>query len=244
MNERSTIRGVVLAGGTGSRMAPLTLATNKHLLPVGETPMVLHGIAHLRDAGIDDILVVTSPEAVGDFARLLGSGHRWGVRITLRVQDQPGGIAQALGLARGFAARERVCVLLGDNLFADPLRPQVDAWLASGRGARVLLKQVPDPGRYGVARVEGDRIAEILEKPADPPSDLAVTGIYFYDGRVYDIAERQKPSGRGEYEITDVNNAYIAAGELSWGLLPGWWTDAGTLESYALANRLIRGEVG
>jgi glucose-1-phosphate thymidylyltransferase len=233
-------RGVVLAGGTGSRMAPLTLATNKHLLPVGDLPMILHPIAHLRDAGITEILVVTSPEAVGSFAALLGGGSRWGVRITFRVQDQPGGIAQALALAEDFANGERICVLLGDNMFSAPLAPQLAHWLDSGCAARVLLKRVSDPGRYGVARIEGDQIAEILEKPADPPSDLAVTGIYFYDASVFEIAQRQRPSGRGEYEITDVNNVYIAQRQLSWGELDGWWTDAGTLESYAEANRLIR----
>lgn len=235
-------RGVILAGGTGSRMAPLTIATNKHLLPVGDAPMILHPLARLREAGITDVLIVTSPEAVGDFARLLGGGTRWGVKITFRVQDEPGGIAQALALAEDFAAGERLCVLLGDNLFADELGPQHQRWLESNLGAHVVLKRVHDPGRYGVARIDGNRIVEILEKPANPPSDLAVTGIYFYDASVFAIAKRQKPSGRGEFEITDVNNAYIAAGQLSWSELAGWWTDAGTLESYREANRLIRAD--
>lgn len=232
-------RGVILAGGTGSRMAPLTLATNKHLLPVGDAPMILHPLARLREAGITDVLVVTSPEAVGSFAALLGGGSRWGVHITFRVQDQPGGIAQALALAEDFAGGGRICVLLGDNMFAAPLQPQLQSWLDSQCSARVLLKRVDDPGRYGVARLAGDQITEILEKPANPPSNLAVTGVYFYDSTVFEIARRQRPSGRGEYEITDVNNEYIARRQLSWGELDGWWTDAGTLESYADANRLI-----
>lgn len=236
-----SIRGIILAGGTGSRMAPLTLATNKHLLPVGDLPMVLHPLQRLRDAGIGDVLVVTSPEAVGDFARLLGGGSRWGVRLTFAVQDQPGGIAQALALGEDFVRGGRVCVLLGDNMFVDPLGPQIRAWEQAHTAARVLLKRVPDPGRYGVAQLDGERVVNIVEKPAHPVSDYAVTGLYFYDATVFDVIRMQRPSSRGEMEITDVNNEYIARGQLSWGELEQWWTDAGTLESYALANRLISG---
>lgn len=234
-----SVRGIILAGGTGSRMAPLTLATNKHLLPVGDVPMVLHPLNRLREAGIGDVLVVTSPEAVGDFARLLGGGSRWGVRLSFAVQDQPGGIAQALALGEDFVRGGRVCVLLGDNMFVDPLAPQLDAWNAAQTAARVLLKRVPDPGRYGVAELDGSRVVNIVEKPAHPVSDYAVTGIYFYDASVFDVVRMQRPSARGEMEITDVNNEYIRRGEMSWGELSQWWTDAGTLESYALANRLI-----
>lgn len=233
------MKGVILAGGTGSRLFPLTKVTNKHLLPVGKRPMLLHPVQKLRDAGVTDILIVTGTEHMGDVVGLLGSGKDYGCRFTFRVQDEAGGIAQALALAEGFAAGGPICVLLGDNIFEDDIIEDTARFKAQGQGARILLKAVHDPQRYGVARVEGDRVLEVIEKPKDPPSDLAVTGIYFYDAEVFDIIRGLKPSARGEYEITDVNNAYIERGELTFGTLEGWWTDAGTFPSYHLANQLI-----
>ena len=237
------MKGVVLAGGTGSRLFPLTKVTNKHLLPVGNQPMLLHPIGKLREANITEILIVTGTEHMGDVVSLLGSGRDFGCHFTYRVQDEAGGIAQALGLAKSFARDESVCVLLGDNIFSDPIHEEVDRFHRQGRGARILLKEVHDPERYGVARVDGDRVVEILEKPNNPPSALAVTGVYFFDSQVYEIIESQKPSGRGEYEITDVNNVYIEREELTWGRMRGWWTDAGTFPSYHYANRLLAEEI-
>lgn len=233
------MKGVVLAGGTGSRLFPLTKVTNKHLLPVGHQPMLLHPIGKLRDADITEIMIVTGTEHMGDVVALLGSGRDFGCHFTYRVQDEAGGIAQALGLAENFAGQDPVCVLLGDNIFADTIDDEVDRFRRQTKGARILLKEVHDPQRYGVARVEGDRVIEILEKPKNPPSSLAVTGVYFFDARVYEIIKRQKPSGRGEYEITDVNNVYIEEGQMSWGQMRGWWTDAGTFPSYHRANQLF-----
>ena len=204
--------------------------------------MLLHPIGKLREANITEILIVTGTEHMGDVVSLLGSGRDFGCHFTYRVQDKAGGIAQALGLAKNFARDESVCVLLGDNIFSDPIGDEVDRFQRQGRGARILLKEVHDPERYGVARVNGDRVVEILEKPANPPSSFAVTGIYFFDSQVYEIIETQKPSGRGEYEITDVNNVYIDRGELTWGRMRGWWTDAGTFPSYHYANRLLAEE--
>lgn len=233
------MKGVILAGGTGSRLFPLTKVTNKHLLPVGTKPMILHPVEKLRTAGIRQILVVTGTEHMGDMVALLGSGRDLDCEFTFRVQDQAGGIAQALALAEDFAHGERICVLLGDNVFEDAIVEHVQAFSIQPRGARVLLKDVPDPERFGVARVEGDQVVEIIEKPKNPPSDLAVTGIYFYDARVFEIIRALKPSERGEYEITDVNNAYMERAELTFGRLNGWWTDAGTFPSYLRANRLV-----
>ena len=234
------MRGIVLAGGTGSRLYPLTKVTNKHLLPVGREPMIFHPIRKLTEAGITDILIVTGLEHMGAVVSLLGSGHEFGCRFTYRVQDQAGGIAQALGLARDFARDALMAVLLGDNIFQAPITPYVQAFAAQGQGARLLLKQVPDPSRYGVATLSGDRVTAIHEKPAQPASDYAVTGIYFYDPQVFEIIADLQPSGRNELEITDVNNAYLAHGALHYDVLPGWWTDAGTFESLYVANTLIR----
>lgn len=233
------MRGVVLAGGTGSRLFPLTKVTNKHLLPVGRQPMLVHPIFKLREAGITQVLIVTGTEHMGDVVGLLGSGRDFGCQFTYRVQDEAGGIAQALSLAENFAGGEPVCVVLGDNIFEDNIADEARRYREQGGGARILLKEVPDPERYGVARVEGDRVVEILEKPQRPPSNLAVTGVYFFDGQVYDIIRGQRPSARGEYEITDVNNAYIEREALSWGRLRGWWTDAGTFASYHQANSWV-----
>ena len=233
------MKGIILAGGTGSRLYPLTKVTNKHLLPVGREPMIFHPLRKLTEAGIDEILVVTGVEHMGDVVTLLGSGKDFGCRFTYKVQDEAGGIAQALGLAENFAGRDLVCVVLGDNLFLDSLRPFVDAFREQGSGARLLLKQVPDPQRYGVAEVDGTRVVRIVEKPKQPKSDLAVVGIYFYDAEVFGVIRTLKPSARGELEITDVNNHYLRAGTLRCDRLTGWWTDAGTFESLHAANELV-----
>lgn len=233
------MKGIVLAGGSGSRLNPLTKVTNKHLLPVGQEPMIFHPIKKLLGAGIRDILVVTGTEHMGAVVGLLGSGADFDCSFTYRVQDQPGGIAQALGLGRDFARGDRIVVVLGDNIFADELGLFTERFARQGRGARILLKEVDDPQRFGVAELEGDRIVGILEKPAKPKSRLAVTGIYMYDDRVFEIVNTLKPSARGELEITDVNNAYIERGELGYDILEGWWTDAGTFESLARANAWV-----
>jgi len=234
-----SLRGVVLAGGTGSRLMPLTKVTNKHLLPVGDKPMIFHPIEKLTGVGIEDILIVTGVEHMGDVVSLLGSGKDFGCRFTYKVQDEAGGIAQALGLARGFAREEPLVVLLGDNIFRDSLTSYAGRFMKQGGGARLLLRQVDDPHRFGVAEIAGDRIVGIEEKPRQPKSHYAVTGIYFYDGAVFDIIDTLRPSGRGEMEITDVNNAYITAGRMHYDLLDGWWTDAGTFESLRKANELV-----
>jgi len=234
------MKGVVLAGGTGSRLFPLTKVTNKHLLPVGYAPMIWHPVWKLKQAGIDEILIVTGTEHMGDVVGCLGSGKDFACRFTYKVQDEAGGIAQALGLAENFAAGEGVCVILGDNIFEDDLRAEVEAFARQGAGARILLKPVHDPQRYGVAELQGDRVVGIEEKPRIPKSNLSVTGIYFYDSAVFGIISQVKPSGRGEMEITDVNNTYISKGQMSFGTLEGWWTDAGTFPSLALANELAR----
>ena len=236
------MKGIILAGGTGSRLFPLTKVTNKHLLPVGTKPMIMHPIEKMRDAGIEKILIVTGTEHMGAIVGLLGSGREYGCHFTYRVQDEAGGIAQALALGENFAGGDSICVILGDNIFQDSIADDVAAFEAKGAGARVMLKEVHDPQRYGVARLDGERVTEILEKPKDPPSNLAVTGIYFYDGRVFDVIRGLKPSARGEYEITDVNNAYIHAGTMTFGNFVGWWTDAGTFPSFQHANNLVFGE--
>ncbi len=238
MSAPEELRGVVLAGGTGSRLFPLTKVTNKHLLPVGREPMIFHPVKKLVQAGVREILIVTGTEHMGAVVGLLGSGKEFGCELTYRVQDEAGGIAQALGLARRFGRGGRMVVILGDNIFEASLAPFADAFRQQPRGAKILVQEVHDPGRYGVAVTEGDRVVRIIEKPKDPPSSLAVTGIYFYDESVFDVITELRPSGRGELEITDVNNAYIARGELTFDRLPGWWTDAGTFESLKLANQL------
>jgi len=234
------MKGIILAGGTGSRLFPLTKVTNKHLLPVGREPMIFHPVRKLIAAGIEEILVVTGVEHMGDVVTLLGSGKDFGCRFTYKVQDEAGGIAQALGLAENFAGQELICAILGDNIFADDIRAYLKAFREQGRGARLLLKQVHDPQRYGVAEVDGSRVVRIVEKPKKPKSDLAVVGIYFYDSQVFDIIRTLKPSARGELEITDVNNHYLRAGTLQCDRLTGWWTDAGTFDSLAAANELVR----
>jgi glucose-1-phosphate thymidylyltransferase len=236
------LRGVVLAGGTGSRLFPLTKVTNKHLLPVGREPMIFHPVKKLVEAGIHEILIVTGTEHMGDVVGLLGSGKDFGCEFTYRVQDEAGGIAQALGLARRFGRGGRLAVILGDNIFERSIASFAQAYREQPSGAKVLVQEVDDPGRYGVAEIEGNRVVRIVEKPKQPKTRLAVTGIYFYDETVHDVIASLKPSARGELEITDVNNAYIARGDLTFDVLPGWWTDAGTFESLARANELLRAD--
>ena len=230
------LKGVILAGGTGSRLYPLTKVTNKHLLPVGNKPMIFHPIEKLTGLGIQDILIVTGTEHMGDVVNLLGSGAEYNCRFTYKVQDQAGGIAQALGLAENFAGNDPIVVILGDNIFEDNLKAAASSY--SGEGAMILLKQVPDPQRYGVAILDGDVVTEIQEKPEAPTTSYAVTGIYFYDAKGFSVIRDLKPSKRGELEITDVNNHYIQQKYMKSILLEGWWTDAGTPDSYRLANQL------
>jgi len=235
------MKGVVLAGGTGSRLMPLTKVTNKHLLPVGRKPMIYHPVEKLTQAGTQEILIVTGVEHMGDVVSLLGSGKDFGVRFTYKVQDEAGGIAQALSLAENFAGGDRIAVILGDNIFEDSLAGEVSLYRDQPAGARVLLKEVPDPQRFGVAEVKDGKVIGIEEKPKKPKSDYAVTGVYFYDDKVFNIIRTLRPSGRGELEITDVNNAYLKRGELTYGLMKGWWSDAGTFESLAKVQALVNG---
>lgn len=234
------MKGVVLAGGLGTRLRPLTSVTNKHLLPVYNQPMIYYPIQTLVNAGITDIMVVTGGSSAGDFLRLLGNGKAFGLKhLNYAYQEGEGGIAEALSLVEHFAAGESVCVVLGDNIIEGNICASVDAYGRQGHGAKILLKRVPDPQRFGVPKLDGDRVVRIDEKPAEPESEFAVVGIYMYDGGVYDIIRSLKPSGRGELEITDVNNAYIARDAMTWEELEGWWTDAGTFESLLRASVLV-----
>ena len=234
------MKGVVLAGGLGTRLYPLTKVTNKHLLPVYRKPMIYYPLETLRDAGIDDIMVVTGGNSSGDFLRLLGSGKDLGLRhLQYAYQEGEGGIAEALALAEGFAAGGPVCVVLGDNIFGSPIAPYAESFRKHPRGSRIVLKEVPDPHRFGVPELLGDRVIRIIEKPVEPPSPYAVTGIYFYDERVFDIIRSLERSSRGEMEITDVNNQYIEWREMTFDVLDGWWTDAGTIESLHRAANLL-----
>ena len=236
------MRGVILAGGKGTRLGELTKVTNKHLLPVGPYPMVYHPLKKLVGAGLTDVLLVSGTEHMGDFVELLGSGREHNCRLTYRVQDEAGGIAQALSLAEHFCMGSRSCVLLGDNIFRDPLVPFLEKANSRPDWAWIGLKRVPDPGRYGVAELQGDNIIGIEEKPEHPKSDTAVIGIYIYPPDVFGIIRNLKPSARGEYEITDVNNHYIREGRMGHMILDGYWTDAGTLDSLDYANELVRKE--
>lgn len=232
------LKGVILAGGTGSRLFPLTKVTNKHLLPVGMYPMIYHPIVKLIECGIRDMMIITGVEHIGDVVGLLGSGHDFSAQFTYRVQDRPQGIAQALGMARSFIGRDRFVVLLGDNVFEDELRPFVYDFCKQEEGAKLLLKEVNYPQRFGVAEVQGNRITNIEEKPRHPKSSYCVTGIYMYDHHVFDMIDTLQPSDRGEYEISDINNMYIQRRQLTYDILSGWWTDAGTPESLLRANKL------
>ncbi|MGH7163846.1 MAG: sugar phosphate nucleotidyltransferase [Planctomycetota bacterium] len=234
------VKGVVLAGGLGTRLLPLTKVTNKHLLPVYDRPMIHFPIRTLVDAGISEILLVTGGSGAGDFLRLLGNGAEFGLkRMHYAYQEGEGGIAEALGLAESFAEGSPICVILGDNVIEGDIVAPAREFSADPRGAMLLLKEVEDPARFGVARFEGGRLAEIVEKPDDPPSRMAVTGIYFYDAEVFRIIPTLRRSARGELEITDVNNDYLRRGALRWSELKGWWTDAGTFPSLLRASRLV-----
>jgi len=235
------MKGIILAGGTGTRLYPLTKVTNKHLLPVGKEPMIFNPIRQLNSAGIHDILIVTSKEHMGEIVRLLGSGEEFGSRFTFKVQDKPRGIAHALALAEQFVDGERMVVILGDNILTHSIRPHVEAFAAQEDGARLLLKKVGEPERFGVAALDEERkmILEIEEKPKHPKSEHAVIGVYMYGPEVFETIRSMKPSDRGELEITSVNNEYVWKGKATYGMVDGEWTDAGTFESYQYANRIL-----
>jgi glucose-1-phosphate thymidylyltransferase len=234
------MKGVVLAGGTGSRLFPLTKITNKHLLPIYDMPMIYYPIQTLVDAGIRDILIVTGGKNAGDFLRLLANGKHFGLtHIDYTYQEGEGGIADALALAEHFADGQKICVILGDNIIEQSIREAVDQFREQPSGARIMLKEVQDAERFGVAEIVGDRIVNIEEKPARPKSAYAVTGVYMFDATVFEKIRTLVPSGRGELEITDVNNAYIAEGTMSFSFLQGWWTDAGTFDSLLRAANLV-----
>jgi glucose-1-phosphate thymidylyltransferase len=234
------MKGVILAGGLGTRLHPLTKVTNKHLLPVYDKPMIYYPIQTLINAGIDDILIVTGGNNAGDFLRLLGNGKEFGLKhINYTYQEGEGGIAEALRLAEFFASGDKICVVLGDNVIEKNIRKAVENFRKQKEGAKILLKEVPDPQRFGVAELRGDRITRIEEKPREPKSRYAVIGIYLFDREVFNIIKTLKPSGRGELEITDVNNRYIEKGLMTWDILKGWWTDAGTFESLLRANQMV-----
>jgi glucose-1-phosphate thymidylyltransferase len=234
------MKGIVLAGGLGTRLAPLTNITNKHLLPVYNQPMIFFPIYTLVEAGIKDILIVTGGNSAGDFLKLLRNGAEFGLsRIHYAYQEGEGGIAAALSLAKDFAEKEPVCVVLGDNILQNSIATFIRKFRHQGSGAKILLSEVSDPQRFGVPVIEDGRVVRIEEKPTNPKSAYAVIGVYMYDNRVFDIIKTLKPSGRGELEITDVNNAYIEAGDLTWDVIDGWWTDAGTFESLLHASNLV-----
>jgi glucose-1-phosphate thymidylyltransferase len=238
------MKGVVLAGGTGSRLYPLTRVTNKHLLPVYDKPMLYYPLQTLVDAGIQDILIVTGGNNAGDFLRLLRNGRDFGLKqLSFAYQEGEGGIADALRLAEPFAAREKICVILGDNILENSIRTAREKFDKQTEGALILLKEVPDPERFGVPMFEGNRIVRIEEKPKLPASPYAVIGVYFYDATVFDRVRTLKPSGRGEFEITDVNNSYLRDGQLTCDQIDGGWTDAGTFESLWRASKMIREKV-
>ena len=234
------IKGVVLAGGLGTRLAPLTRVTNKHLLPVYKKPMIYYPIEKLVRAGLTEIMVVTGGPFAGDFLKLLGNGREFGLKeVHYTYQEGEGGIAEALGLTENFVEGDRVCVILGDNLFSADIGRGVKDFMEQKSGAKIFLKEVEDPERFGVAELKGKNVVGIEEKPKKPKSKYAVTGIYMYDNDVFSIVRTLKPSGRGELEITDVNNAYVKRGTLTYDILDGWWTDAGTFESLYRASKLV-----
>ncbi len=234
------MKGVVLAGGLGTRLSPLTRVTNKHLLPVYDQPMIYYPIRTLIEAGITDILIVTGGASAGDFLRLLRNGAEFGLRrLNYSYQEGEGGIADALRLAEDFAEGGSVCVMLGDNIVQSSIGAAVRNFKRQVSGAKILLSEVPDPQRFGVPVFEGERIIRIEEKPSSPASQYAVIGVYMYDNSVFEIIKTLRPSGRGELEITDVNNAYIASSNLTWDVLEGWWTDAGTFDSLIRASNLV-----
>jgi len=234
------LKGVVLAGGLGTRLYPLTKVTNKHLLPVYNKPMIYYPILTLVEAGIKDILIVTGGNSAGDFLKLLGNGREFGLsHLSFVYQEGEGGIAAALSLAEYFCDNDKIVVILGDNIVEKSIKKEVEIFEKQEKGARILLKEVENPERFGVAEIKDGKIVRIIEKPKIPPSNLAVTGIYMYDNQVFDIIRTLKPSERGELEITDVNNKYLEMGQLTYGILDGWWTDAGTFDSLLKANILV-----
>ena len=234
------MKGIILAGGLGTRLYPLTKVINKHLLPVYDKPMIYYPVETLITAGIRDILIVTGGNHAGEFLRLIGNGKEFGLQhVNYTYQEGEGGIAEALGLARHFCEDEKMVVILGDNIIEKNIIRAVEEFGQQPRGARILLKEVPDPERFGVAELDGDRVKRIVEKPRKPKSNLAVVGIYFYDSQVFSFIDQLEPSDRGEMEITDVNNMYLESGELRYGILDGWWTDAGTFESLLKASNLV-----
>ena len=237
----NALKGILLAGGTGSRLHPLTRITNKHLLPIYDKPMVYYPLETLRAIGIEDVLIISGRGHAGHFLDLLGSGKAFGLRLSYEVQEEAGGIAQALGLAKDFSRGEHIVVILGDNIFMRPneLRDGIAGFADTKQGARLFLKHVPDANRFGVADVQGTRIVAIEEKPKNPKSDLAVTGFYAYDASVFDVIKTLQPSGRGELEITDVNNHYIQKGIMTYRIIEGEWTDAGTFDSLLRASQLV-----
>ena len=235
------MKGVILAGGLGKRLEPLTRITNKHLLPIYNRPMIYYPLETLVQAGVTEIMIVAGGHHAGEFLRLLGNGAEFGLRhLNYTYQRGEGGIAEALGLAEHFIDRDRVIVILGDNIVEKSIKPYVEHFARQEHGARILLKEVEDPWRFGVAELREGRVVSIEEKPAQPISNLVVTGIYMYDAKVFDIIKTLKPSGRGELEITDVNNAYIKFGEMAYDVLDGWWTDAGLPETLYRATTLVR----
>jgi glucose-1-phosphate thymidylyltransferase len=237
------MKGVILAGGLGKRLEPLTRITNKHLLPVYDKPMIYYPIQTLVDAGVKDILIVTGGNHAGEFLHLLGNGKDFGLKhINYTYQKGEGGIAEALGLAEHFADSDKIIVILGDNIIEGSIKKYVEDFIKQPKGAKILLQKVDDPERFGVAEVEGNKILKIQEKPKKPKSNYAVTGIYMFDARVFEIIKTLKPSDRGEMEITDVNNDYISRGEMTFDILKGWWTDCGTHESLLKASNLIAGK--
>ncbi len=237
-------KGVILAGGTGSRLMPLTKLTNKHLLPVYNKPMIYYPINTFVQTGIKEILIVTGTDHAGDFLKLLGSGREFGVKFTFELQDSAAGIADALRLAEDFIDGDRFAAILGDNIFEDSIRQQFESFLTGKKMAQIFLKKVPDAQRFGVAELKGKEVVSIEEKPKNPKTDFAVTGLYMYSGDVFDKIRKLTPSKRGEYEITDVNNAYIRDGQLSAEVLSGFWSDAGTFESLYHAAQLVRQKEG
>lgn len=238
------MKGVILAGGLGSRLMPCTKVTNKHLLPIYDKPMIYYPIMTLVSSGITDILIVTGGNHAGEFLRLLGNGKEFGLKdISYTFQEGEGGIADALKLAEHFVKDEKVFVILGDNIVEDNVKKHVDDFIKQPEGAKVFLKEVSDPERFGVAAIEDGRIISIEEKPKNPKSNFAVCGLYMYDNSVFDIAKKLKPSNRGELEITDVNNEYIKRGNMTYSILKGWWTDAGTFESLFKASCLVANQI-
>lgn len=235
------MKGIILAGGLGTRLMPCTKVTNKHLLPVYDEPMIYYPLRTLVNAGLKDIMIVTGGNNAGDFLRLLGNGHEFGLKdISYTYQEGEGGIADALRLAENFIDKDKMVVMLGDNIIRDDISNAVKEFEKQDRGAKIFLKEVTDPERFGVAEIKGGRVINIEEKPGKPKTSYAVIGLYMYDSDVFEIIETLKPSGRGELEITDVNNEYIKRGTMTYSILEGWWTDAGTFESLFRASNLVR----